>query len=350
MKIDKRQIENNINLLVSNGSPPVKYLTHKYLLKNDLCSNTMQKLWKEVENCSVAKEIFSKQKPDGSWFSDGSWATKPSYTPKHGYSAFTPKYVTTIWILSILGDLGFSIQVKRVKKACEYALSFQKPTGRFSRFKVDQTIQKKRDELIHSDAGNFPCTSAVYLRGLGKVGMSRDDRLKKSYDLLLHWQREDGGWVNQKHKEEKNWTRSCPWVTYHATAALYYSRIPKYKNALHNALKFLVWNLSIKNDQEIQKFFYHGHNMVRELLMLSETGVCLDERSVQVILEWLYSMYSQKEGCFRYTGKQPSEFNQRKNGVPTKVAKFRLYHIIEDDWLTYYMTRIGMNLIQQKAG
>jgi hypothetical protein len=30
--------------------------------------------------------------------------------------------------------------------------------------------------------------------------------------------------------------------------------------------------------------------------------------------------------------------------MDSRVAKYRLYHLIEDDWLTYYATRIAANL------
>ncbi len=346
MMLNKRQIENNINWLLAHGSSPVRYLTHKHLLKSEPRSKVMKELWADVEKCSAAEEIFSRQEADGSWYSGGSWSSKPAYMPKHGYSAFTPKYVTTVWILPILGDMGFDIQDKRVKRACEYTLFFQKPKGMFSRFKMDQSTQLNRQGLENEDPANFPCELSVYLQGLGKVGMGRDARLQKSYDLLIRWQREDGGWVNQKHKEERNWTRSCPWVTHHATAALYYSQIPEYQNPLRKALKFLVGNLSIKKDHEIQKFYYHGHSMVRELLMFSEMGIGMEEYSVQVVLEWLLSMYCAKESCFRYQGKPIAKCTRKEAGASTKVLKYRLYHLIEDDWLTYYMTRIVMNVLK----
>jgi hypothetical protein len=57
------------------------------------------------------------------------------------------------------------------------------------------------------------------------------------------------------------------------------------------------------------------------------------------------TMYCPGEGCFKYTGKPMSKYSRRKDGMDSRVAKYRLYHLIEDDWLTYYATRIGANLI-----
>jgi hypothetical protein len=113
---------------------------------------------------------------------------------------------------------------------------------------------------------------------------------------------------------------------------------------LIKALDFLVWHLSTKQAGEIQRFFYHGHSTIHELLMFTELNVGLAEKPVQALLEWLMTMYHAEEGCFRYSGISISKYSRRKDGMDSRVAKYRLYHLIEDDWLTYYATRIGVNL------
>jgi hypothetical protein len=60
------------------------------------------------------------------------------------------------------------------------------------------------------------------------------------------------------------------------------------------------------------------------------------------------TMYRADEGCFRYIGKPISKYSNREDGMDARVAKYRLYHLIEDDWLTYYMTRIGANLLDKQ--
>jgi hypothetical protein len=79
--------------------------------------------------------------------------------------------------------------------------------------------------------------------------------------------------------------------------------------------------------------------------MFSEFGVGLEEKPVWAVLEWLMAMHCPEEGCFKYTGKPISKYSRRKDGMDSRVAKYRLYHLSEDDWLTYYATRIGANLI-----
>jgi len=78
---------------------------------------------------------------------------------------------------------------------------------------------------------------------------------------------------------------------------------------------------------------------VRELLAFSELGIGLRTRPVKTLLTWLKSLYDAKEGCFHYAGKAISRYSRREDGIDARVAKYRLYHLIEDDWLTYHLTR-----------
>ncbi|MCD4753427.1 MAG: hypothetical protein K8R40_10180 [Anaerolineaceae bacterium] len=342
MMLNKKQIENNTKWLLTHGSPPVKYLTHRDLLKNDSTSKSMKKLFAEVEKCDVVEEIFSKQEPDGSWCASGSWALSPSYLTKSGYTPVSPKYVTTSWILPILGDMGFTVQNVRVKKACEYILSYQSKNGFIS-----ESHSNKYDvapDQLHIE----PCRFTIMLIGLGKVGAGSDPRVINAYNLLLKWHQNDGGWASNQHSKQMNWTRSCPFASYHAAMALYCSNSKVYKDALTKALKFLVWHLSVKRDDEIQRFFYHGHSTVHELLMFSELNIGLRDKAVQTILEWLMMMYHPGESCFRYTGKSILKYSYQRDYMTARVAKYRLFHLIEDDWLTYYMTRIMANILNHE--
>jgi hypothetical protein len=337
MILSTDQIKQNIAWLLSNGSPPVKYLTHIHLLRTPPDAEGMTVLWQQVETYEETKEIFSKQEKNGSWYAGGSWASSPSYMPKNGWDPYNPKYVTAVWILPLLGEMGFTVQDSRIRKACDYVLS----NGYFR-----HPIFSSPTITDYSKADISPCRFAQYLIALGMAGLANDHRVRIGYEYLLQNQREDGGWALEQHFREKIWTRSCPFSSYHATMALYHSGEEVYKGALIKALEFLIWHLSTKDASEIRKFFYHGHSTVHELLMFSELRVGLKEKAVQKILEWLMSMYRAKEGCFKYTGKPISKHSQRKDGIDARVAKYRLHHLIEDDWLTYYLTRIGTNLNQ----
>ena len=79
--------------------------------------------------------------------------------------------------------------------------------------------------------------------------------------------------------------------------------------------------------------------------MFSELGMGLQTRAVRTILKWLMTMYDTEQGCFRYTGKPVSKYSIKQDGIDSRVAKYRFYHLIENDWLTYHMTTIAVNMI-----
>ena len=121
MFLSTEQINTSIGWLLENASPPVRYLTYRHLLKTDPQSQPLVELWRCVENCSDVQDIFSRQNEDGSWFSGGPWGPR-GYRRQTG-SGFTisrPKFVTTAWILPFLGEMGFSVNDKRIRKSCEY--------------------------------------------------------------------------------------------------------------------------------------------------------------------------------------------------------------------------------------
>jgi hypothetical protein len=331
-----QQIANNLSWLLENGSPAVRYLTHAHLL--DTHAEDLAGLWQEVEASTEAQAILAAQRADGSWFSANPWAGKPSYEPAPGYSPFTPKYVTAVWVLSVLGDTGFTVQDSRIHRAVEYILAYQWSSGLFSRANVRPASDDPRAERrADRRADNAPCELGVYLTALGKVGMGTDPRLTRSYDLLRRWQREDGGWISQWHKEQRNWWRSCPASSHGAVMALYHSGRPECWEALRRGLEFLVWHLSLKQEAEIRTFLYHGHNMVRELIVLSELGVGLAEPPVRALLDWLAGMYRPDEAHFSYQGRRPTSSSPG-------WQRYGTYHLVEDDWLTYYATRVAINL------
>lgn len=115
--------------------------------------------------------------------------------------------------------------------------------------------------------------------------------------------------------------------------------------ALSRGIGFLLWHLDQKPEDEIRRFFWHGQDTVRELLMFSETGVDPTQRSVQVLLDWLEDMYDPATAHFSYRGKPISKMSRREDGATPRVMKYRTYHLIEDDWLTYHMTRIESSFL-----
>ena len=340
MVLTSGQIQKTIDRLLANGSAPVQYLTQKYLLSIAGLRKTMRHLWCEAEKSPCVQEIFAKQEQNGSWHTGGSWAHNPSYAVKGGIDPYAPKYVTATWILPLLGEMGYDAADKRILKVCRYVVS----NGYF----LDPIFIKPLHEIRRSEIALNPCRFAQYMMALGSVGFDDDSKVEKGYEVLLCMQREDGGWAFPRHYDQMGWTRSCPYSSYHAVMALYRSRNPAYQKALIQGVEFLLWHLSTKKDDLLRQFFYHGHNTVRELVMFSELGLGLQTRAVQTLLKWLLTMYDPQEGCFHYQGKPVSKYSNQEDGIDSRVAKYRFYHVIERDWLTYHMTTIATNMMKSR--
>jgi hypothetical protein len=328
MILDSKQMGKNINWLLANGSAPVRYVTHKHLLGAKDSAKGMRRLWREVENSPCVQEIFGKQEANGAWHAGGSWAHGPSYAVKGGIDPYRPKYVTTVWILPLLGEMGYSVRDRRILKACRFAVS----NGYFREPVFDLPIEK----IGQSEITLCPCRFAQYMMAFGAVGFAADERVAKGYEVVLSMQRDDGGWFFPRHAGQVGWTRSCPYSSYHGTMALYYSGNPAHREALIKGAKFLLWHLSTKKDSDLRQFFYHGHTIVRELVVFSELGLGLRTPAVRTILKWLMTMYDAEQGCFLYAGKPVSKYSNKEDGIDARVAKYRFYHLIESDWLTYH--------------
>ncbi len=360
MFLSATEINACIHWLKENASSSVKYLTYKYILKDS--PQSMRGLWEYVEQSSSAEEIFSKQNEDGSWFSGGPWGPR-GYCQQtgRGYTISRPKFVTTAWILPFLGEMGFTIADERVKRSCDLML-------RAADFQNYASVPP-------SQAPNCCGLSAIPLRAFASVGMALDERLQGAWDWLTWCQRTDGGWLNPNHLADARtpsktqgrwpWNRSCVWGSFFAIQALYYAQKV---DVLTPALEFLRWHLLQKDPRHIQTWVYHGHNIVRELLMFSETGFDMREQPFLDLLAWLKGYFRPGEGAFRTQAKpipnfvrQVSairrEFEEKKGAdywdivakTSAPVLRYHLYHLVEDDWLTYYMTRIAINMEAENA-
>jgi len=277
------RVERSIAWLLDNGSAPVRYMTLLRIVGENPSTPEMRSLWREAQRHPDNIEAFSKQKPDGSWCTGGSWAPKPSYIPLSGYTPVSPKYVTTSWLLNVLGDSGYTVADPRISKAVRWVLDYQRPNGVLVEHKKPLT-----EEDYDENPRNVPCRMSIQLTGLAKVGAANDPRVRKGFDVLLRWQRDDGGWVQEGHKDGtvapyELWTRSCPWVTFFTCNALHASRLPEYREPLRRGLNFILWHLNQKKKADLHRFFWHGHEPVRELVMLAENGFSRDEPAIENI-------------------------------------------------------------------
>jgi hypothetical protein len=340
MFLKASEIDACVEWLMSKASDPVRYLAARDLVRLPKGARELAMLKRKMEASLDAREILGAQKPDGSWFSGGAWATKPPYEQKGrkgGYDPDSPKYVTANWVLPLLCDMGFTAENERVKKACDYILDYPGFQDRYRIFN-DPSFPPG------TGSGDLCCRFFQSLAALGKAGMGGDPRVKRGYEALLAGQREDGGWVSDHCVSGNGWTRSCPFSSYHAALALYSSGAAAHLSPLKRALAFLLGHLSEKREEDIRRFFFHGHSVVHELLMASELKTGMSTKAARVAMDWLLEQYLPDEGHFAHRGKPVSRYRRREDGMDPRVAKYRLYHLAEDDWLTYYAARIGRNL------
>jgi len=366
MFLSAAEIEKSIHWLVENASPPVRYLTHEQILKADPQSPSMQELWRGVEGSREADEILALQNEDGSWFSGGPWGPR-GYRRQTGpgYTASRPKFVTTAWILPYLGEMGFTAADERIRRGCEYMLQ-----------EIGASPASDPPRVEATRAANCCGLYAIPLRAFASVGMAADERLGGAWEWLARCQRTDGGWLNPNHLADSPtpsktqgrwpWDRSCAWGSFYAVQALFYAQTEAARRVLPAALEFLRWHLLRADPQQICTWVYHGHNVVKELLMFSAAGFDMAQPPFSGLLEWLRGYYRPGEGLFRtqekpipnyvrhisalrraFEGKYGADYWTTVAKTSAPVLRYHLYHLVEDDWLTYHAIRIALNMTRE---
>ena len=314
----------------------------------------MRELWQSVDTDPDVAKIFALQNEDGSWFSGGPWGPR-GYSRKGGYTATRPKFVTTAWILPFLGEIGYRTDDERIKKGADFILP---------------TLSERED---NPSLENCCGLAAIPLWGLASVGLTDDERLTREWTKLLNCQRGDGGWLNPNHladsptpsktKGRWPWDKSCAWGSYYALRALDAARREADTLSFIAASKFLYTHLAKQNPDQLRTWVYHGHNLVRELEIFCDTGIDMESSTIQTILDWLRGYYRSDEGVFRAQEKpipdyprQVSKISQdleTERGaeywplvakVSHQVLRYSLYHLVEDDWLTYRLTNLAARL------
>jgi hypothetical protein len=350
------EINRNLEWLEKNASCPVLYLTKRDLSHANPKSDAMRALWSRVDADLEIKKIFALQNENGSWFSGGPWGPR-GYRRQSGdgYTATRPKFVTTAWILPFLGEVGYTADDERIRRGTNYILS---------------EISDAADEPLPRNCCGI---AAISLWGLASVGLADDVRLVREWQKLLNCQRSDGGWLNPHHlvdsptpsttKGRWPWDRSCLWGTYYAVRSLAATRHEGDRQPLLAASQFLLTHLGTQNPAHLNSWVYHGHNLVRELEIFCEAGIDMRHPTIQIILDWLRRFYCPDDGVFRpqantikdyprqvstliksFEAERGVEYWPNIAKVSPQVLRYSLYHLVEEDWLTYRLTGLAMNM------
>lgn len=178
------------------GEPWVVYRTLIDLFDKDERDTEVVAARTAIFEHPLVKRIFDGLNEDGYWG-----------TPKDIHT-WWPRKDTTFWLLPVLADFGFTVQDKRIARACDYVLSAQLKSGGFG---WDPPTKP-------SD-----CHSAVITESLAKLGLLRDSRVQKAYEWLAKRQRVDGGfWCKDTGQigEPREKEPSCAMATMFVLSAL----------------------------------------------------------------------------------------------------------------------------------
>ncbi|HVP26643.1 MAG TPA: prenyltransferase/squalene oxidase repeat-containing protein [Candidatus Bathyarchaeia archaeon] len=187
------------------GEPWVVYHTLTDLLDKDERDEAVVAAKKAIPQHPLIKKMFRGLNEEGYWG-----------TPKDIH-IWWPKKDTTFWILPMLADFGFTVEDRRIARACEYVFSTQLPNGGFG---WDPPTMA------------FDCHSAIIIESLARLGLLEDSRLQGAYDWLINRQRLDGGFwckntgqIGRPREKEP----SCAMATMFVLGAL--AQNPKLQNS-----------------------------------------------------------------------------------------------------------------------
>ncbi len=149
-----------------DGEPWVVYRTLTDLLERNEEDEAVPAARIAIPEHPLMQRIFKDLNKDGYWG-----------TPKDIHT-WWPRKDTTFWLLPVLADFGFTVEDKRIARACEYVLSAQLQSGGFG-----------------WDPPTTPgdCHSAIIIESMAKLGLLEDSRVQRAYVWLIERQRRDGG-------------------------------------------------------------------------------------------------------------------------------------------------------------
>jgi hypothetical protein len=213
------------------GEPWVVYRALVDLLGRNERDEEVVKARTAFSNHPLVRKIFSGLNEDGYWGE-----------PKDIHT-WWPRKNTTFWVLSILADFGFTVEDKKVARACEYVFSTQLDSGGFG---------------WSPPTKSGDCHSAIIIESLARLGVLQDSRLRRGHEWLVRRQRRDGGfWCKDTGQiggpREKE--PSCAMATMFVLGALAQHRELRNSEAAGKGVDFLFGCWENKG-----KIKYAGHD------------------------------------------------------------------------------------------
>jgi hypothetical protein len=261
--------------LLEPENSPVRYWTLVDILNRSPDDLEVLEAQAAIPTYPPVVELLAAQEPDGYW------VKRDYYLPRASLGTF--------WVLTVLGDLGLTVEEEHVRRACNFMFTNQRENGTFCRRRRvsgQGTMWEKHTE---------PCTHARIVRFLIQFGCAKDPRVRKAIDWLLPIQRDDGMWFC-RGAEGRGCLRATidvlrvaaldpqtaaqRGITQAATAVcdlLMEPRMSRY----HVGDAWGTW--------ECLKYPYFGFSVISALDALTRLGYTLEEPKIAAAVEYLLS-------------------------------------------------------------
>jgi hypothetical protein len=154
--------------LLEEEQPAMRYLSLTQLLDNPEEDPAVRGARALIARQGWAADLLSEQRPGGWWASEG--------------SSYSPKYISTNWVLLVLADLGLTKDDDaRIASACERWI------GRFA----------KKDGGFGADtwSKSHLCTTGNMARALVHFGYAGHPQVRSAFEWLVEAQTKSGGWT-----------------------------------------------------------------------------------------------------------------------------------------------------------
>jgi hypothetical protein len=151
--------------LLENDQPSVRYLTLTQLLDKPDTDPEVRSTRGLITGKGWVSKILAKQLK---------WGYFHNYVFLHW-----PKYVSTMYMVMVLADLGLTKEDPKMRRSCELLL---------------RTMSKPTDGGFGFYQSSHFCWTGNGCRTFIKAGYSDDSRVRKALDWIVDVQKEDGGW------------------------------------------------------------------------------------------------------------------------------------------------------------
>jgi len=178
-----------LDWLLEKEDAPIRFFALREILGRSPTSKEVLEAKAGIRNYSPVRKVLRARTKEGYW------------PPKDTF--YTPKWTSTVWPLTLLGEMGFAPD-EGVKRASEKLLDLhQLDNGAFTcPSPLEVQRWKRRHPGKKANRWEEPCLTGNMIRTLLVFGYGEDRRVKKAIDWMPEHQLEDGGW-NCNYPEKK---------------------------------------------------------------------------------------------------------------------------------------------------